>query len=95
MRLPIEQGILVAQLYREGPAAAAGIRGAQQEVIAGNRRFLIGGDIITAINGQPVRDWNSLLEYLELHTQVGQVVTLSVLRDGQPLEVEVTLAAQP
>ena len=55
----------------------------------------IGGDIITAINGQVVRDWNSLLEYLELHTQVEQTVTLSVLRDGQPLEVEVTLAAQP
>lgn len=95
LRLPVERGVLVAQLYRDGPAAAAGIRGAQREVIVGNRRFLIGGDIITAINDQPVRGWNSLLEYLELHTQVGQVVTLSLLRDGQPLEVEVTLAAQP
>lgn len=95
LRLPVEQGILVAQLYRQGPAAAAGIRGAQQEVIVGNRRFLVGGDIITAINGQPVRDWNALLEYLELNTQVGQVVTLTVLRDGRPLEVDVTLAAQP
>jgi S1-C subfamily serine protease len=95
LRLPVEQGVLVAQLYRDGPADVAGVRGATQQVIVGNRRFLIGGDIITAVNGHPIADWNALSAYLELNTQVGQTVTLALLRDGQSLELEVSLAAQP
>jgi S1-C subfamily serine protease len=95
LRLPVDKGILVAQLYRDGPAALAGIRGAAQEVIVGNRRYLIGGDIITAVNGQPVTGWDSLSQYLELNTAVGDIVTLSLIRQGQTLEVELTLMPQP
>lgn len=95
LQLPVDKGVLVAQLYRGGPADLAGVRGAQQEVIIGNQRVLAGGDIITAINGQPVKDWNKLSEYLALNTQVGDQVTLSLLRDGQPLDVTLTLAAEP
>lgn len=92
--LPVERGVLVAQLARGGPADAAGVRGAQQEVIIGNRRVLAGGDIITHLDGQPIADWNGLLEYLQLNKRVGEPVMLSLLRDGQPLEVEATLGAE-
>jgi S1-C subfamily serine protease len=95
LRLPVEEGVLVAQLYRRAPAVEAGVRGAQRETIVGNRRFLIGGDIITAIDGVAISDWNSLTEYLELNTVVGDAVTLSLLRDDQPLQLEVTLGTQP
>lgn len=93
--LPVEQGVLVAQIYREGPAAVAGMQGAQDQVIIGNQRVLVGGDIITAVDNTPVTDWNNLTKYLELSTQVGQTITLSLLRDGQPLEITLTLSAQP
>jgi S1-C subfamily serine protease len=93
--LPVEQGVLVAQLYRDGPAVAAGIQGAQEQVIIGNRRVLIGGDIITAIDGVPVTNWNSLTEYLSLNSQAGDVVTLTLLRNGRELQVDLTLARQP
>ncbi len=93
--LPVDRGVLVAQLYREGPAREAGVRGARQEVIVGNRRVLIGGDILTAVDDRPVNDWNSLLEYLELNTRVGQQVRLDLIRDGAPLTITVTLAVQP
>jgi S1-C subfamily serine protease len=95
LQLPVEQGILVAQLYRDGPAVQAGVRGAQQEVIIGNRRMLVGGDILIAIDGAPVRDWNRLLEYLALNTQVGDTVTLTLIRDGRELELPVVLAREP
>ena len=95
LRLPVERGILVAQLYRDGPAALAGIRGATQELILGNRRYLIGGDIVTAINGQPVTSWDSLSQYLELNTAVGDIITLTLIREGQTFEVELTLMPQP
>lgn len=95
LNLPVERGVLVAQLYRQGPATAAGVRGAQDQIIIGNQRVLVGGDIITAINGTSITNWNSLTEFLELHTRVGQTITLSLLRDGQPMEISLQLAAQP
>lgn len=93
--LPVERGILVAQLYRNGPAAAAGIRGATGEYLVGNRRYLLGGDIITEVNGQPVTDWNGLSEYLELNTAVGDELSLTLIRENEALEVTLILMAQP
>lgn len=93
--LPVTSGVLVAQLYRNGPAVDAGIQGATQQVIIGNRRVLVGGDIITAVNGTAVTDWNSLTEYLELNTRVGDTITLSIIRGSQSMDIALTLAAQP
>jgi S1-C subfamily serine protease len=56
---------------------------------------LAGGDIITAVNGTAVTDWNSLTEYLELNTRVGDTITLSIIRGSQPMDITLTLAAQP
>jgi S1-C subfamily serine protease len=95
LNLPVESGILVAQLYRDGPAAAAGVRGAQQDVIIGNRRLLVGGDLVVGIDEQPVSSWGDLNEYLELRTVVGDAVTLHLLRNGQPLELALTVGEQP
>ncbi|MCA9998426.1 MAG: trypsin-like peptidase domain-containing protein, partial [Anaerolineales bacterium] len=99
LQLPVTEGVLVAQLYRNSPAVASGIRGAQQEVIVGNRRVLVGGDILTAVSlnatTTPIRNWQQLAELIELNTRVGDTLTFSLLRDGQPLELPLTLAAQP
>lgn len=94
LNLPVEQGVLIAQLYRDGPAVAAGIRGAQSQVRVGNQRLLVGGDIVTAVDGQPVRDWNDFARYLDLNTEAGQTITLNLLRDGRPLTIELRLGAQ-
>lgn len=93
--LPVESGILVAQLFRDGPAAAAGLRGAQEEVIIGNRRILAGGDVVTGIDEASIDEWQDLHAYLELQTQVGDRVTVHVLRDGEPLAIEMEVAARP
>lgn len=95
LKLPVDTGVLVAQLYREGPAAAAGIQGGTDQAIVGNRRMLIGGDIITAVNGTDIADWASLSKYIELDTQVGQTITLTVVRNGRVQDISLTLAAQP
>lgn len=95
LQLPVERGILVAQLYRQGPAVAAGLQGATQEVIVGNRRVLVGGDIVTAVNGVNIPNWDALAEYLELNTQVGDEVTLTIIRGGQTLELPIMVGEQP
>lgn len=93
--LPVEEGVLIAQLYRDGPAADAGVLGANRQAIIGNQRVLIGGDIILAVNDQPIDGWLSYLEFIELQTNVGDVVSLTLLRDGQEITIELPAGAQP
>jgi S1-C subfamily serine protease len=95
MDVPVEQGLLVAEVMSGGPAARAGIRAGDQQVTIGNVRVPVGGDIIVAINGQSVADFQALNVYLETQTQVGDVVEVTVIRDGQERAVEVTLGEQP
>ena len=54
-----------------------------------------GGDLITAIDGSPVARFDDLLVYLERYTSPGDSVTLTVLREGKTIEVDVTLAPRP
>lgn len=95
LNLPVEQGVLVAQVYRGSPAHKAGIRGAKDQVVIGSRIILVGGDIITAIDNTPIKGVDFLNAYLEDNTQVGQTVELSILRDGKPLKVKVVLEEEP
>lgn len=95
LNLPVEKGLLVARVYAGSGAARAGIRGAAREVMVGNSILLAGGDIITAIDGTPIRSGEELTVYLESHTRVGQTVTVSLIRDGRELTVRVTLGELP
>lgn len=95
LRLSRESGLLIARLYQNSPADQAGLRSATDEVILGNRRYLIGGDILTAIDGRPLGKWETLSAYLDEEAQVGQNVTLTVVRDGQELTLQATLADTP
>lgn len=95
LALPVESGLLVARLYRDGPALDAGLRGAQEEVIVGNQRILAGGDIVLAVDGLPVASWDDLNEYLELNTQVGDQIDLRIMRDGREQTIVMEVAEQP
>ncbi len=95
LNLPVDQGVLVARVYRGSPAHKAGIRGATDQVVIGNRVILTGGDIITAIDGTPIKGADALNAYLEDNTRVGQTVELSIVRDGKALTVKVTLEEEP
>jgi S1-C subfamily serine protease len=64
-------------------------------VLIGNTRIPVGGDIITAINGEPIANFEELTVYLESETQVGDTVEVTLIRDGQEMTVSVTLAERP
>ncbi len=93
--LPVSEGLLIARIYRGSPADEAGVETAQEEVILGNRRYLIGGDVLTAIDGRPLTTWEQLNAYLDEEARVGQTVTLDILRAGQPLQLQATLVDTP
>ena len=95
MSLPIERGAYVAMVTEDGPAIQAGLLGSTGTVEIDGRTVDTGGDVITAIDGVPVLSFDDLLVYLSLNTSPGQTVTLTVLRDGQTQEFDVTLQARP
>jgi 2-alkenal reductase len=93
--LAVTQGVLVADVTAGQPAARAGIRGGNRDVVVEGIAIRAGGDIITAIDGSPVRDFDDLIAYLVRETSVGDTALLTVLRDGAVIEVEVTLGKRP
>jgi S1-C subfamily serine protease len=92
MNVPVQEGVLVAEVVSGSPADKAGIRGGDRMATIGNASIPIGGDIITAINGQAMSSLQQLTVYLETETQVGDTVDVTLIRDGQEMTVKVTLA---
>lgn len=90
-----QRGAMVAVVTPNGPADKAGLLGSDRQVTIDGLDMDAGGDVITSIDGQPVDDMDDLIAYLSSNSVVGQSVTLSVLRDGQEVEVSVTLEARP
>lgn len=89
------RGVVVLGVEQGGPAALAGLQNASNPVMVDGIPVPQSVDIITAINGEPVLGFNSLISYLASNTEPGQVVTLTVLRNNQQINVPVTLAARP
>ena len=86
-----QQGVLVEQVQAGSPADKAGLQGSFKPVIINGQRVLIGGDVITAIDGTSVASIQDLQAYLQ-NAHDGQKVNLSILRDGQQQTLMVTLA---
>ena len=95
LKLPVSSGLLLVQIYNGSPLDGAGVRGAQQEVILGRSRVYTGGDILTAIDGQPVASLEQLESRLERETQVGDRITLTLIRDNTTLDVAIELVEEP
>lgn len=93
--LPVDYGVLVSEVMPNSPAAAAGILGGTKSVTIRGVKVTLGGDIITAIDGSPVRDFDAMTAYLVANTAPGDVITLTLYRGTRQLEVDVRLEARP
>jgi serine protease Do len=90
-----QRGILVVDVAASGPSEKAGLKGSDNQVTIDGEPMLVGGDVIIAINGQALIDMDQLIAYLASHTNVGDSVLLSLLRNGNETSVDVILAARP
>jgi 2-alkenal reductase len=87
--LPQSSGAYVAGVVAGGPADDAGIVGGVQSTMV--QGLNSGGDLIIAVDGIEIKDFSELMSYLVLETSVGDEIILTVIRDGQTLDVPVIL----
>lgn len=95
MNLTIEKGAYIAEVTDGGPAEKAGMRGASGIKTVDGRSVDVGGDVVTAINGNPINSFDDLLIYIALQTKPGDEVALEIMRDGKLIELRVTLESRP
>lgn len=88
--LPLEKGLLVEEVLPGSPAALAGLRAGGRVVMVTDRPYVLGGDIITAVNGQEVTV-SSQLAHILLQSRPDQLVRLNVYRNGQYVEISIRL----
>jgi S1-C subfamily serine protease len=98
------RGAYVIAVVDGGPAGRAGLRSANAGDTgialgvdqAGIAYLPAGGDLVTAVDSEPVQQFDDLLVYLESHKSPGDKVTLTVLRSGgAEAQVVITLGARP
>jgi serine protease Do len=96
MGLPAtQQGALVEDVTLDSPADRAGLRGSSKKTTVEGDEVMVGGDIILAVDGQRINRSADLDMFLVRNTQPGQKVQLEVLRDGEKITLEATIAALP
>jgi S1-C subfamily serine protease len=81
-----KEGVIVVQVESDGPAAIAGLRGMPSE----NQI----GDIITAIDGKPIKDSGDLARIVSAH-KPGDKVALTIIRQGNQQQLTVALGDRP
>ncbi len=88
-------GILVVGVISDGPADKAGMKGGYKITDINGTEIQLGGDIITTADKIPIQNLKDLSTYIANNKKAGDKMTLGILRDGKPQEIDVTLKAKP
>ncbi|MFL6341222.1 MAG: S1C family serine protease [Nitrososphaeraceae archaeon] len=86
------KGVIVASTQPDSPAEKAGLKGLSQDDSGTSSQT---GDIITAVDGHPVRQIDDIISYIDSYKNVGDDIKLTVNRDGQIMDIPATLEARP
>jgi S1-C subfamily serine protease len=86
-------GAYITEVVPNGPADIAGLRHGNTDTdIPG---LYAGGDLLVAIDGQIIRQFDDLLSYLFRFTEVGQEVVLTVIRENEEVDIPLIIGARP
>jgi S1-C subfamily serine protease len=90
MGLPADYGMLIMRVVPGGAGERAGLRGGNEQAYLGNMPIMLGGDLIVAIDGQPVHDTQDLQQAMNAR-KTGDTATVTIYRGRRKMEVQVTL----
>ena len=89
------RGFLVMDVVAGSPAEKAGLKRGNEDTVIDGIPMKLGGDVIIAVDNNTVRKIDDILAYMEIEKSVGDDLQLTILREGQTIEVIATLAARP
>ncbi len=93
--LTVDSGVLIVELHRKSPLRSLGIREASNVILLDRQRVYTGGDIVIAIDNINIKSFNDLNNLLENNYQIGDEVTLTLVRGRELINLRVTLIAEP
>jgi S1-C subfamily serine protease len=91
---PVLRGAVVTSVGLGTPAERAGLRGGTRTVIFGDLSFRLGGDLVVAVDREPIRNGDDVVRAISTRLP-GQTVTLTVYRNGRRRLIWVHLGARP
>jgi S1-C subfamily serine protease len=95
LKLPVEKGVLVNEVVKDGPADKAGVEGGDTEATIEGVKVTLGGDIVTEVDGKPVAGMEDVINAVN-SAQPGEKMELTILRgDNETKHVTVTLGVRP
>jgi S1-C subfamily serine protease len=94
LRLPLAEGFLVEVVEPDSPAGKAGVRGGDLDLIIAGEPVLLGGDVISEINGTAVDDPERLDAVLK-SLAIGETVRLKLFRGKEGRDVSLVVAERP
>ena len=96
MDLPADtRGALVLAVGTGTAAEEAGLRASDRMTVIDGAELPIGGDVIIAMNGTPMTGMDDVVAYTVEHTQPGDTVQFTIMRDGKEITLEITMGARP
>jgi S1-C subfamily serine protease len=90
MGLAADSGLLIVEVVPGSSAERAGLRGGTERAYLGNAPIMIGGDLLVAIDGQPVEDQQDLSHVMQNHRS-GDTVTVTVYRGKKRMDFKLVL----
>ncbi len=88
-----QTGAYVLQVTSGGPGDKAGIRGGTRTTSV--QDLLAGGDLVVGVDGRQVKTSSDLISYVLTDKSPGDTITLTIIRDNQTKEVQLTLGKRP
>lgn len=90
-----QRGALIVSVIADSPADKAGLQASEKEIEIDGQKVNVGGDVVIAVDSQPVNGFDDLAAYVGSRAAIGQTITLTVLRNGAQKTIDVTLAGRP
>jgi S1-C subfamily serine protease len=94
LNLPVEEGVIVQSVVKDGPADEAGIEAGSTSATIDGEEVRLGGDIVTEVDGKKLKSMEELVEIIQ-ESKPGDELELTILRNGREKTAEVTLSTQP
>ena len=89
-----DEGVLITVVEEGGPGDKAGLQGSENSIMMGGQSFPLGGDIIIAVDDERIESVDELRELIFSHNP-GDVVELTILRNGREMRVNLALEIRP